>query len=1103
MQPVTPSTRACAVCGGPLPEGTPRRICPNCAFEGALLLQSQDSEVARGAELGLDAEPRQPGKFASDLATRSFGDYELIELIAQGGMGVVYRARQKSLNRIVALKTVLFGPQASPDFVKRFQAEAVVAASLQHPNIVAIHDVGIHDGQHFFVMDYVDGPSLARVAGRQPLPPRRAAAYLKTIAEAIHYAHEHGILHRDLKPSNVLIDAQGQPRVTDFGLAKSLSDAQVSTSSSQLTLSWEVLGSPSYIPPEQALGKRGNVSRQSDVYALGATLYHLVTGRPPFQGETVTEVLQQVLNTEPLAPRLLQPSLPRDLETICLKCLEKEIPRRYRSAQELAEDLGRFLEGEPIRARPVGALGRAWKWCRRRPALAAMGAALVLTGVLGLGGVLWQWNRAASGELLAQRNAYAGDMLLLQRALGEHQRAATMRLLNDHRPVRLSSSGAGAPGADLCDWEWRYLWRLCRSDESVSLHRYASGIHTLALSGDGQVLAVGFGNRTALWSLPQRTLIAELPVPAARGALALSPRENLLAIGTWSPGQAHRVELWSLDTQSAARTLNRNANIRSLAFSPDGRWLATFDDGGAIAVEEWKSGRVLTNFSVALPRMPGAGVVAFSPNGTWLAIGEDYGPIRLLNMRTGASVRHDTETTAGVTALAFSPDSKLLAAGFGYSSGLVRVWHADPWELRGGFTNQQDNCSGLAFTSDGSRLASAYTEGTVRLWQLATETEERCLQNLEEDLTSFAMLPDNHTVVTGGSGGSLRLWDMVGAAHRPVAYTNWTVSLGFSSLATADGPTFARETLGAAARRFGFAFTPDSRGYIATDTNGSLALWDVRSIRVTERLTALGSNHWGLALSPDGSWLATGNTSGKLTVWDWSTRREATNFAMNAEWFGLLRFSRSGNFFFATVVDNAWDGRTRIWRTGQWQEVTPATMRSANIWSAELAPNDRTLAVGYGDGSIRLFDFATGEQQATLNNHAAQVNGLLFTPDGRKLISSSLDRSTRIWDVSAGRESAMLHGLVGFAIALTPDGRRLATGGELPESAVKLWDPIAGREVLSLPGRGEFFGQVAFSPDGSLLAAISLSGIANLWRAPSWQEIEAADKADAVPAASH
>ena len=838
------------------------------------------------------------------------------------------------------------------------------------------------------------------------------------------------------------------------------------------------------------------MSRQSDVYALGATLYHLVTARPPFQGETVTEVLQQVLNSEPPPPRLLQPSLPRDLETICLKCLEKEIPRRYQSAQELAEDLGRFLEGKPIRARPVGVMGKTWKWCRRRPALASMGAALALTAGLGLAGVLWQWQRATSGELLARRNAYAGDMLLLQRALAEHQRSDTMFLLNQHRPTRLSSSQTRVPGTDLRDWEWRYLWQLCQSDEAVTLHRYgARGLHTLALSRDGQLLAVGCGNQTTLWNVPRQSLTVELPVAVDRGALAFSPGENLLAIGTGSTDKTPRVEMWSVDAQSLVKTLNRNASIRFLAFSPRGEWLATFDDRGGIVVEEWKTGRVLTNFSLALPRMPGVGVVAFSPNGTWLAIGEDYGPIRLLNMRTRTLARFETQTTAGVTALAFSPDSELLAAGYGYSSGLIRLWQPSSWELRGQFTSQRDNCSGLAFTSNGKQLVSGYTEGTIRFWRLADQAEERCLQNLREDLTSFVMLPDDHSFVTGGSAGSLCLWDSASAERRPITYTNWPVSLGFNSLATADAPTFARETLGAAARRFGFVFTPDSRSFITTDTHGSLALWDAQSIRVTERLTALGSNHWGLALSLDGRWLAAGNTSGKLAIWDWSARREATNFTMNAEWFGLLRFSQSSNFFFATVVDNAWDGRTRIWRTGQWQELTPAIMRSANIWSADLSPDDRTLALGYGDGSMKLVDFLSGKQRSALSNHQGQVNGLLFTPDGRTLISSSLDRSTRVWDVLSGRELTTLHGLVGFAIALTPNGQRLATGGELPESAVKLWDPMAGREVLSLPGKGEFFAQVVFSPDGSLLAAISLSGIANLWRAPSWKQIREAERA--------
>ena len=273
---------------------------------------------------------------------KRFGDYELLEEIARGGMGVVYKARQVRLNRLVAVKMILAGEFASKEFVRRFRAEAEAAALLQHPNIVAIHDVGIHDGQHYFTMDYVAGQNLSQLVGTRPLPPAKAARYMQLVAEAIHYAHQQGILHRDLKPSNVLIDSNEQPRVTDFGLAKILAN------DSDLTLTGQVMGSPSFMPPEQALGERGKMGAASDVYSLGAILYHILTGRPPFVGQTISDTLQQVENKEPIAPRLLVPTIPADLETICLKCLEKDTGRRFQSARELSDELGRFLRDEPI-----------------------------------------------------------------------------------------------------------------------------------------------------------------------------------------------------------------------------------------------------------------------------------------------------------------------------------------------------------------------------------------------------------------------------------------------------------------------------------------------------------------------------------------------------------------------------------------------------------------------------------------------------------------------------------------------------------------------------------------------------------------------------------
>jgi serine/threonine protein kinase len=389
--------RPCPSCGNPLPPDAPAGLCPVCLLKTDLAAEPASKGPPGGPTPTVTVFPVTQGASADQAATltispdafarvRYFGDYELLEEIARGGMGVVWKARQSSLNRTVALKMILAGRLAGQAEVQRFRREAEAAANLQHPNIVAIHEVGEHDGQQYYSMDYVAGRDLgALVRESGPLAPARAAECVKTLAEAVHFAHQRGTLHRDLKPQNVLVDAAGVPHITDFGLAKFVERDE------SLTQTGAAMGSPSYMPPEQAAGHADQVGPHSDVYGLGAILYELLTGSPPFRAETPVATMREVMESEPVAPRRVNAIVPPDLETVCLKCLEKNPIQRYPSARALAEELGRFLNREPIQALPVSATRKAESWVRRHPwtlLAAASFVAMVLAGML-----YWQFER--------------------------------------------------------------------------------------------------------------------------------------------------------------------------------------------------------------------------------------------------------------------------------------------------------------------------------------------------------------------------------------------------------------------------------------------------------------------------------------------------------------------------------------------------------------------------------------------------------------------------------------------------------------------------------------------------------------------------------------
>jgi TolB-like protein/Tfp pilus assembly protein PilF/predicted Ser/Thr protein kinase len=359
----------CRKCGAAISPNSPQHSCGACLLEKAL---GSDEPVAEG-----DDPVRPPPMFMD------FGDYELLEQIGRGGQGVVFRARQKSLNRIVALKVIGLGQWATKAHLKRFRQEAEAAASLEHPGIVPIHEVGERDGSCYFSMKFIEGGQLDEVIRREPVPIRRAVELIAKMARTVHYAHEHGILHRDIKPGNILLDAKGEPHLTDFGLARLVE------SESSVTQTLDVLGTPSYMAPEQAVGNNAAVSSATDVYGLGAVLYQLLTGQPPFAGGTTYETIKLLLDTEPRQPRLLNPKIDRDLSTTCLKCLDKDPKRRYSSALALAEDLERWLKHEPILARRTGIFVRGKKWVRRNPTSAFLAASLVALAAAS-GWIVWK-----------------------------------------------------------------------------------------------------------------------------------------------------------------------------------------------------------------------------------------------------------------------------------------------------------------------------------------------------------------------------------------------------------------------------------------------------------------------------------------------------------------------------------------------------------------------------------------------------------------------------------------------------------------------------------------------------------------------------------------
>jgi WD40 repeat protein/predicted Ser/Thr protein kinase len=1084
--------RLCEKCGAALTNVGSEALCPACLLEGGLVTQVTANAPNPSEIPSAKLETEVP-------FTRNFGDYELLEEVARGGMGIVYKARQLSLDRIVAVKMLLFGRFTSPEFVQRFRAEAAAAASLQHPNIVAIHEVGFREGQHFFAMEYIEGRSLAELVRDGPLPPRRAAGYVKTIAEAIYYAHERGILHRDLKPSNVLIDSFDQPKVTDFGLAKRIEKE------TELTLSGQVLGSPNYMPPEQAAPHRGLVGKRSDIYSLGAVLYHLMTGRPPFVAQSVADTLHEVANTEPVSPQLLNASVPRDLATICLKCVEKEPARRYDTAQELAEELGRFVHDEPILARPASRVEKSWRWCRRNLALASLGAAAALIFLLGFAGVTWQWLRAernyaerqmAAAETQVQRDLargrlYAAQMQLAHSAYRAGKIGGALKLLRAQQPL------PGQP--DLRGFEWRFLYRLCGGSQGEVLATNASGFSSVDYSPDNRTVAFGSGDGwVEIFDLEtrQRVVTRWQAHEGVIDDLAFCP-QNAHWLATTS-GDDGLLKLWDVVRQRVLFSLkgSRGGFWASLAFSPRGRFLVAGSlKAQSLNVWELHAGTTDETPSLTLKTNLGfLGPAAFSPDERTLVVCNDrtgFPHVALYDLTNDRVVPLPRAHADTIHSAAFAPNGNTIATGG--SDERVVLWDIKKRVPIRVFEGEVINVvSTLAFAPDGQTLFASSWDQNIRFWDLRKQSATLTLQGHSTGVNSLAISPDGHSLVSAGRDGTVRLWNLpIKSATLSTPAQEFRILLHSDTLVTSEEQAVVA-----------VAVSPD-QNKVAAVTWTKLMLYDLASSAVLETVSAANvfrakpAIFGSVIFSPDGRTLAVGGMSGELALLDAVTlQRIKEPMALHGNQLSQIVYGLDGTVLvtgggFGTGVKLTEVANGRLIKEIRGMEG------SFPLQPLAVSSNHKLLATGSPEQVVHLWDLTSGQLLASSPQQVRFLHSVTFSPDGKLVAFGDELGNIFLWDRAGLQPLRKLVGHAGPAnsLAFSPDGRTLASASM--DHTIKLWNPEIDQEVATLSGHSGWVWSIAFAEHGNALVSGSRDGTLKIWRALPWGEIDTAEKARA------
>jgi WD40 repeat protein/tRNA A-37 threonylcarbamoyl transferase component Bud32 len=895
--------------------------------------------ASQGATVGVQGSSNRKVETASAPGNYpAIPGHEILGELGRGGMGVVYKARQTRLDRLVALKMILSGAHAAKDELERFRTEAKAVARLHHPNLVQIYEVGEHQGRPYFSLEFVDGGSLEPQIDGKPLPPSEAARLVETLARAMHYAHQRGVIHRDLKPANILLhkdegrrmkDEQGYcasfiAKITDFGLAKRMDapDGQTRTG--------EVLGTPSYMAPEQAEGRVRDVGCHTDIYALGAILYELLTGRPPFVAEMVWDVIRQVIADEPLPPTRLQAQVPRDLETICLKCLEKSPSRRYASAEALAEDLHRFLVGEHIQARPVSTIQRSVKWARRHPAVTA----LLTVGTLALATLTvggWAYN------------------IQLQRALQEaHEKREESR----QRLGRLVVSN-GTRLLDHGDWFGALLWftEALRLDQGNAEREHTHRLRLAAV-------------------LQQCPRLAQLWFhEAAVRYVCFSPDGRRLA----TAGDDGMARVWDANTGEAITPpLRHDGPVPHVVFSADGRFLATAGGDGTARVWDLRTGKPRTG---PLRHTQAVACVALNHDGSRLAAASDDGAAHLWDTATGQALPFRLDHGGPVCWVAFSCDGRLVVTAS--NDHTARIWDAASGRAVTSPLIHGAAVVHVCFSPDGRCVLTSSEDRTARLWDAATGRARGVPLRHVRAIMHGSFSADGQRVATASDDRTARVWN-----------------------ATSGAPISPPMVHGSAVNHA--HFSPDGQWLVtASDDNGA-HLWNATTgTAVPPKVLHHGTLRC-VAFCPDGCQLLTASNDTTVRLLHLPPEHLRTTPPRGDKYRPNVAGASTGTSREGRVIKIHADRSARVHNAATGEPLSPPLRHSSYVLQAAFSPDGRRVVTASDDDTARVWDVATGELVGPPLKHSGSVLHAEFSPDGRLVVTGSMDETARVWNAATG-----------------------------------------------------------------------------------------------------